>query len=199
MAISNYTELQASIKAWLSRDDLDDVIPDFIALAEADFNAELRLRDMESSDSLVLSSGAASLPSDYLTWREVRISGKQPLSYMPPDAMDNMFPTGTAGTPGYFTIDGSTLRVAPVSDDTVTLSYYAKVPAIAAATTNWLLTKYPAIYLYGSLAHSAPYMGEDNRVSPWKAFYLDAVAKAENDSNDASYRRGRVRISGPTP
>ena len=35
MALSNYTELQASIADTLNRDDLTAVIPDFVRLAEA--------------------------------------------------------------------------------------------------------------------------------------------------------------------
>ena len=46
MAITNYTQLQSSIASWLLRDDLTAVIPDFITLAEAQFNREIRNRKM---------------------------------------------------------------------------------------------------------------------------------------------------------
>ena len=42
MPLSNYTELTASIADTLNRDDLTAVIPDFIKLAEAQLNRDLR-------------------------------------------------------------------------------------------------------------------------------------------------------------
>ena len=42
MALSNYTELKASIADFLNRDDLTSVIPDFITLAESQINRDIR-------------------------------------------------------------------------------------------------------------------------------------------------------------
>ena len=47
MAIGNYGELAAAVAGWLARDDLAGRIPSFIALAEAAFNREFRVRAME--------------------------------------------------------------------------------------------------------------------------------------------------------
>ena len=44
MAITNYTELKSSLADWLNRSDLTTVIPDFITLAESQFNREIRNR-----------------------------------------------------------------------------------------------------------------------------------------------------------
>ena len=41
MAISTYAELQAAIKSWSKRDDLDSEIPDFIKLAETRINRNI--------------------------------------------------------------------------------------------------------------------------------------------------------------
>ena len=67
-----YSGLQSSIATWLDRDDLDDVIPDFITLAEARLNENLRVAAMESTTALSLVSGGnAVLPSDFLDARMV--------------------------------------------------------------------------------------------------------------------------------
>ena len=42
MAITTYAELKSSIANWLNRDDLTAVIPDFIALAEAQIARDIR-------------------------------------------------------------------------------------------------------------------------------------------------------------
>ena len=48
MAISTYSELQTAVANWLDRDDLTARIPEFIVLAEARYNRELRIRGMET-------------------------------------------------------------------------------------------------------------------------------------------------------
>ena len=46
MAITTYSELKSSVADWLNRDDLTSVIPDFIALSEAQYNRSIRHRNM---------------------------------------------------------------------------------------------------------------------------------------------------------
>ena len=47
MALSTYTELKASIANFLNRSDLTtEIEDDFIKLTEADFKANLRIRQM---------------------------------------------------------------------------------------------------------------------------------------------------------
>ena len=42
MALTTFAGLKSSIADWLNRSDLTTQIPDFIALAEADFNAKVK-------------------------------------------------------------------------------------------------------------------------------------------------------------
>ncbi len=42
MALTYYTGLKTSIADFLNRDDLTSVIPDFVALAEAQINRDVR-------------------------------------------------------------------------------------------------------------------------------------------------------------
>ena len=47
MAITTYDELKTSVADFLNRDDLTSVIPDFITMAEADLNRNVRHWRME--------------------------------------------------------------------------------------------------------------------------------------------------------
>ena len=51
MALTTYTGLKASIADFLNRDDLTSVIPDFVALAEAQINRDIRHWKMEAISS----------------------------------------------------------------------------------------------------------------------------------------------------
>ncbi len=64
MAISTYTELKASIANWLNRSDLtDEIADDFIKLTEADFNAKLRIRQMEQIDTVTIDEETETVPT----------------------------------------------------------------------------------------------------------------------------------------
>ena len=86
MAISTYTELKASIANWLNRSDLtDEIADDFIKLTEADFNAKLRIRQMEQIDTVTIDSETESVPSGFIAVRSFYIlssSTKFPLEYI---------------------------------------------------------------------------------------------------------------------
>jgi hypothetical protein len=82
------------------------------------------------------------------------------------------------------------LELYPIPDaqGAVFLNYTRKVPALSdSATTNWLLTDAPDVYLYGSLLHAAPYLHEDNRVNVWAQLYGAAVKQLNEQSDKAKY------------
>ena len=60
MALTTYTELKAAIADFLNRDDLTTSIDDFIRLAEAQMNREVRHWDMEKR-------AVAALDTQYLS------------------------------------------------------------------------------------------------------------------------------------
>lgn len=66
MAIVDYSTLQASVASWLARADLTATIPDFISLAEARINRDLRVRKMQKVRYGLASSGRIPLPDDYI-------------------------------------------------------------------------------------------------------------------------------------
>ena len=67
MAINDYASLQSAVARWLARTDLTDSIPDFISLAEARINRDLRVRQMISTTGVTASSGSFNLPADFIS------------------------------------------------------------------------------------------------------------------------------------
>jgi hypothetical protein len=73
------------------------------------------------------------------------------------------------------------------------MSYYKKIPALSDSnTSNWLLAKSPAMYLYGALVQSAPYLRDDDRITTWGTLYKEAF-------NDLMLEEQRSNFSGTTP
>ena len=200
MAISTYTDLKSAVADWLNREDLTSVIPTFVSLVEASLNRTLRVRDMLTRADLTWSGSSGEvvpLPSDFLELYSLEqtyppdANVNPPLQYVGIDEMKRYkktLPQSSGGQTRYFTIFGNYLDLVPTPPDSLplTLTYYASVPALSTSEpTNWLLTKSPDIYLYGSLLHAAPYLKNDERANVWGAGYQAAVANLQADSERA--------------
>ena len=200
MAISTYTELKSTIANWLNRSDLtSEISNDFIKLVEADFNAKLRIRQMEQIDTITINSETVTVPTGFISVRSFYIlSGdtKYHLNYITPA---NLFSTkggSTTGMPRVYTIESDNgteqFRFAPSPDTTYTgyLQYYKAFTALSSTNpSNYILDKHPSIYLYGSLFHASNFVGgiDANQVQTWTAMYQAALLRCENNDLQDSF------------
>ena len=195
MAISTYSELQATIADFLMRQDLAAVIPSFITLAESGFNRRLRHWRMETIATAAFNEPTEYLPSDWVETIRLELDGSGPLRLISPqEMMKERANTWETGNPRFFTHTAGLIELWPAptsSTGSGRLTYFAKVPPLSdSATSNWLLEEAPDLYLYGALVHSAPYLQEDGRVAIWGGIYADIL----NGLNEQSEK---ARFSGP--
>lgn len=195
MALGTYSDLKTSIAGWLNRTDFTAVIPDFIALAEARFNRVIRHPEMETAGTVSATSESTALPAGFLEMRSVwrEDSPDAPLDYFPPSHLRTMRASATNGDPTAYTIVGGNLILAPVpASETIGLYYYTKIPALSdSATTNWLLTAHPDLYLFASLAAAEVYGWNDQRLGLLKSG-ADEIMEQINAA-------GRKRRDGAAP
>lgn len=193
MALNSYTALQSSVADWLNRQDLIPVIPDFITLAEASFSRELRTLDMVVRKQADSDKQFLSLPTDWLEAKNIQVNkadGKPlRLQYVTMDRADELRNAGINQPTRYYTIVGRTLELLPTpSDDiNVEMAYYQRIPALATATTNWLLQKSPDLYLYGALLQAAPYLDNDDRVQLWAAAVQNTIQSLNTEATVGAY------------
>lgn len=174
MALATYSDLKSAVADWLVRTDLGLKIPDFIALAEARINRELRTREMISTATASVSTQAITIPSDFIeVYRFVLDTESDvPLEYRPAEDSERRTAGVTSGEPQWFSVVGTQFRLYPTPDGeyTYTLDYYGKVPALSdSASTNWLLTKAPDLYLFGALKEGAGYLLDTATEQAWDA------------------------------
>lgn len=179
MALSTYTDLQSSVALWLNRNDLTSVIPDFVALAEADMNKRLRTPKNENMNtSFSVTSRYTALPDDFVEMRKaVLLNSGVRVELMP---LPQASRVSQSGTPSYYQIIDDTLEVVPVSSCTLELTYWSKVPALAANSTNNVLTNYPELYLYGTLLQAGYFMDDAQLVARFEPKYEMALRLANN-------------------
>jgi hypothetical protein len=205
MALSNYTELQASVLDWLNRDDLAAKVPDFIRLAEAKFNRKLRLREqLVRVLTTVGDCGETALPDDWLESKDVWLENGDDdaqLEVVAYDDLLNIRRTEAPGTPRAYALQGTTLALAPLNggSNEVKLAYYRTIPPLASNTTNWLLLKAPDAYLYGACLQAAPYLRDAEQLAVWNAGLtqtLDELVEADKQAqHSGSPLRMRSRKS----
>lgn len=183
----DYAWLQAEIAAWLHR-DLSARIPTFIVMAESRMNRKLRLRVMESDEPVALASGARTiaLPTGYIEPISLglTISGtpRDYLSYVLPTQLP-IDPTSTAASrPRQFTINGANIEFPKLADQSYAMNFrMLKAFGLSdSATTNWLLTNHPDIYLFGALLEATPYVRDDARIGIWQDRYDRAMSEISN-------------------
>jgi hypothetical protein len=154
MPLANYTELKTAIADFAVRSDLTTQMDTFIALAEeAIYNgvgdiAPLRTTGMQLS----VTSGLPTLPSDFLEAIRLTTTSNgytSVVEYRTPEQFAEIRNFGAVAQ--FFTILNGQLLTVPTIG-TYEFHYYKRFAALSAgASTNWILTNGPSVYLHGSL------------------------------------------------
>ena len=203
MALNTFTALKASIADFLNRDDLTAVIPDFISLAEAQINRDVRHWKMEarSSGQQTAADEYMQIPSDWVETIRLHLTGTgtSVVNLVSRDSMADKRAGAedTAGTPIMYTHADSQFQLYPTPsvDTNFELLYYQKLDALSDSNSdNWLLLDSPDVYLYGALLHSAPYLAEDQRIAIWAQMYSASVQRLNEVSEDARYSGSGLKL-----
>ncbi len=202
MSLTTYLGLKDSIESWSHRNDVANRLDDFIDLAESEMYRHLRIRDMETRTTATTSGRYLALPTGFLEMRRVRlISGAQyfELLYSTPEGM---YISQDSGIPGIYTITSQLeFDRSPDSAYTIEWQYYASLSALSAGSpTNAILTRFPNIYLFGSLWALYLWALQEDKAEYYYGKFMQAIQTANRE--DSKGRHGpapAMRYGGPTP
>ena len=194
MTITNFGTLKTAIADTLNRDDLASVIPQFVSLAQAQFNRKIRSHRQITRGSLTIDAQFEALPADWLETIRITMDAN-PIRVLTQISMDDLTRYRTAidnttDAPVYFSHNGTDIELFPTPSTSYTgeITYYAKITALSAdEDTNWLLTNNPDVYLYGSLVHTAPYLKDDARIALWAGLLAQAMSEIEDETAAARF------------
>lgn len=205
MTIQDYASLQAAIAAWLKRDDLSANIPDFITLYEAQMNRDfmimnpphLSLEQTQTGNLVVTTTPPCFLafPAGYKGTKrfQIQISGQYyTLTYKTPDQIGQY---SCSDQPRFYSTNGANFEIGAPPDTTYAyrLDYYRALPSLSLGV-NWVIQNAPDLYLYGSLAHSAPFLKNDSRVATWAGIYSALLSSVEMENTRNRQGMGRMQI-----
>ena len=197
-----FADLQTQIAEYANREDwAPATVIGFIRQCEQKLNTELRIDRMIQFDEALIASRCAPLPDDWLQMELVRIGnlnvpdGFIPIRYK---SRDEFFTTVDKWMDGFYTIQGRQIWVGGLPDtvngQTVKLTYYGEVPVFSDDTPSWVYTKYPTLYLYGSLMHADLHaVGEEDKAASLKQLTEDMIQKL--NANHAMSRASGSRVT----
>lgn len=186
-----YATLRTLVSNYLDHDDLDNVLPYFVELCEAKIKRSLRHWMMEKRvyTETVAGEKTVKLPTDYLEMRHLKLNTDPitVLEYIVP-AQLNYSDTGV-GKPLYYSIIGDEIILDDTPDAVyeIEMYYYAFSALSDTNPTNWLLTRAPDVYLYGTLLEAESFNMNDPRLAIWKQGYQEAMAELNKESSKAQH------------
>lgn len=204
MALDSFANLKLSIADWLNRNDLTNVIPDFIKLAETQLNRELRHYKMQEKATANIDTQYSATPPDWLQTVRFHLNdtGKTLLKQTSAEEIAKLRMDGNdaQGKPQYFAHVSNLIEVWPSPDASYQgeILYYAQIPSLSDSnTSNWLLAMQPDLYLYGALLQASPYLQNDERMAVWGTAYQGAInavmGESDNTRHSASNLKLRIR------
>lgn len=188
MAISTYAELKTAVETWSQRGTaVTALVPDFIRLAESQIRNDIRVRAMVQTSTGTLSGTSVALPTRFAQVISVLINN-DPVYYVDPTQWSELSDSAT----DRFTIIGETMYFKAGGD--YSIEYYQWFADLSDDTdTNWLLTNFPDVYLFGALAECSVWTRDDPTV--WRDRYMASVRKVHN-TNRNSVGSPTVRPNG---
>lgn len=205
-AFADTLDLQTAVVDHVGREDIVEVFPRLVRLAEAQFNNRLRCWQQIKSTTITSDDGGANFPSDFV--EVVGLYDAEGYEYVQQPVQNNRVATIHRH---YYSTGGSGSTTENQTGD-FRLEYYATIPTIAAdmGASNWLLQLHPALYLYGTGFEAAKHLAakERDQAEQQRLFQVGASTQQALEQefrmvgardHRARYSRARVRVSGPTP
>lgn len=179
MALATYSDLKASVAQWLNRNDLTDVIPDFVRLCESTLNERLRCPHNEAMNTdFVITGRYTSLPVDFAEMRRVFLNDSMRTEMVP---LPQSGRVEESGIPAYYNIVNNTLELVPLSTSyTLEITYWKVVPPLETNDTSDILTNHPELYLYGTCLQGAYFLDDAQMVAKFEPKFQQAILAANS-------------------
>lgn len=201
MSFATADAFRTAVADWLNTAEATTArINDWITLFESEFNRKIRVKGMETTlASTALTSGAASLPSGFLAFKELRFDGTVDYTLQPKSLEWIRAQDDTAtGDAQYFAITSTQVVCWPPTGP-VKGTYYKSLTALSGltSTANWLLTASPDLYLAGVLTEAYVFLNDEQKASMWrdraKAILRDLEQADQRDDFDGGPIAVRAR------
>lgn len=194
--ITSYASLQTAVSDYLARDDLTSFVPNFIQNAENKLYRRFNLRNEETALSVSITSGAATVPTDFkaLKFAYYDQAPALLLQWVAIEELYRDYPNRSdSQLPSVISREATSFVFGPnPPDGTLKGVYYAKKDPTRTTDPSWYVTNAPEVLLYGALLEAAPFIHNDERLQTWQAFFSDAVQSLLAEQDHAEVSMGQL-------
>jgi len=185
MSIGTYAQLKTAIETWLARSgdtEISSNASDLVTLAEARLNRELKLRVSWTDAALTgtISTSTIVLPSDFIEPQSLFLTTYGVQTKLGTFVAGECPIRTTNSVPTAWAIDGTNLQLDSPCDvaHTFIFRYLARFALSDTATTNWLLTNHPDVYLFSALVEAESLVKDTSQkwIALWKSRADEAIA-----------------------
>lgn len=192
---ADYLDLRLAVSEHVGNRNISDVMKRLTQQAESNLNRQLRMRQQITGATLTFTSGAATLPTDFLEMISVYGIADEP-----------MRSGSISGTKAYganyhrYAINGTQILIEGLTGDRDIL-YFATIPTITSspAGTNWLLERYPDVYLYTTALEAAKFLRDAELVTATQTLLNQSMLSMKIDDDRARWSNATIRVPGVTP
>ena len=184
--ITNYSELKAAVVDWSHRFDLTSKAEDFIQLAEARIRNDLVLKPIETAMHGTMNGPIIQPPVNVEQLQKLIYyvrGAEKTIEYSASKPLEQA--VRETGMPQYFVQQDQVLMLYPSPDDAYPYSLYyipKLTPLSDSNPTNWLLSKSPDVYLYGSLMHVAMWKKSEAEANGFITMYEKCLSAARSSA-----------------
>lgn len=206
MQFSNYPEFRTAVLKMIDGDDVSttfsiETLDLLIALGESrvylgdDERQGLRASTMQAALSGSTLSNAVALPTDCLALEIVWFDPERPLEAVSEAEIRSKTRWNHGGDVRQYAQAGTSLIFAPDVADGQAIGgrYYQRPTDIKTGGLNATFDRYPELFLFGALAESAPFLGEDKRIPMWKKLFAGWLDSANRTERTRAYEGSRLR------
>lgn len=211
-----YDDLVTAVGNDLNRNDLDSLIPSFIARAESDINAVLAKKPvwkMIETATISSSSQSVALPTNYMdavslectdssnTWTlgRLRAADLNNATFYNNRALPYRTVYRT-DKPVQYAVTGGSFWLTPAPQEALdfTLRYYAKLDALSSSSTsNWMLESHENVYLFATVAHAAKHIRDDEYMQMNFDLFDTAITNALESYDENASPNGLRTVDAP--
>jgi hypothetical protein len=155
--------------------------------------AGLRASTMEAALSGAVTSNAVALPDRCLGLSIVWFDPAKPLEIVSENELRDKAQWNHGGDVRQCAQSGETLIFGPDAADGAAIGgrFYQR-PADIRNGLHSTFNRYPELFLFGALAESAPFLGEDGRLPMWRSLFRDWLAGANRTERNRVYEGSRL-------
>lgn len=194
---ANYSDFRTAVLKMIDGDEVSttfsiDTLDLLIALGESRVyngvpgRSGLRASTMQQALTGTVTSNAVALPARCLALEIVWFDPAKPLEAVTENELRDKAQWNHGGDVRQYAQSGETLIFGPDAADGAAIGgrFYERPADIKTGGLNSTFNRYPELFMFGALAESAPFLGEDARIPMWEAMFvrwLDGANRAERE------------------